>query len=102
MTAPRDNKLQERLSAASKVVRPPAGASPETDASTLAESASTPAPIPANRRKGQWDKKMQRWTCYVDRDVLRRLHEYAELTGVPRAQIATEGIAMWLDQHGAE
>jgi hypothetical protein len=102
MTKQGSDKLKERLAAAGKSPRlAPADSAPLSE-SSLVESATTPAPTPVARRKGQWDKKMQRWTCYIDRDVLRRLHEYAELTGVPRAQIATEGIALWLDQHGAE
>lgn len=95
MTKPKaTSKLQDRLNDAGKTKRPAAGTATQIDEAT-------PVVLPANRRKGQWDKKMQRWTCYVDRDVLRRMHAYAEETGVPRSLIVTEGIAQWLQQHGA-
>jgi hypothetical protein len=103
MTKPVGNKLQDRLNDAGRTKRPAAGpAAPATAPEASDEAPPAPVVLPANRRKGQWDKKMQRWTCYVDKDVLRRMHAYADETGVPRSQIATEGIALWLQQHGAE
>jgi len=100
MTKPKatSNRLQDRLNDAGRTKRPaPTGTATEID-----EATPTTVVLPVNRRKGQWDKKMQRWTCYVDKDVLRRMHAYSDETGVPRSQIATEGIASWLHQHGAE
>ena len=96
MTKPANrNRLQDRLNDAGRTKRLASFVVP-------AESDEVaPVVASANRRKGQWDKKMQRWTCYVDKDVLRRMHAYADETGVPRSQIATEGIALWLQQHGA-
>ena len=103
MTKPVNNKLQDRLNDAGKTRRLAAGqATTATTPETSDEATPAPIVLPANRRRGQWDKKMQRWTCYVDRDVLRRMHAFAEETGVPRSQIATEGIALWLQQHDAE
>jgi hypothetical protein len=99
MTKPAGNRLQDRLNDAGKTKRPAAATPPAPETSDEAMPASVVASV--NRRKGQWDKKMQRWTCYVDKDVLRRMHAYADETGVPRSQIATEGIALWLEQHGA-
>jgi hypothetical protein len=99
MTKPASNKLQDRLNDAGRTKRPASTPPAPNDSD---EAAPSPVVLPVNRRRGQWDKKMQRWTCYVDKDVLRRLHAYAEETGVPRSQIATEGIALWLQQHGAE
>ena len=102
MTKPAVNKLQDRLNDASRTKRPASSQGvPATTSEANDETSSAPVVSSVNRRKGQWDKKMQRWTCYVDKDVLRRLHAYAEETGVPRSQIATEGIALWLEQHGA-
>ncbi len=99
MTKPAGNKLQDRLNDAGKTRRPAAG---QPAPAAARETPSSPAVASVNRRRNQWDKKMQRWTCYVDKNVLRRMHAYAEETGVPRSQIATEGIAMWLHQHGAQ
>ena len=102
MTKPAGNKLQDRLNDAGKTRRLVAGQATTATPETSDEATPAPIVLPANRRRVQWDKKMQRWTCYVDKNVLRRMHAYAEETGVPRSQIATEGIAMWLHQHGAQ
>ncbi len=42
-----------------------------------APPAHVPAPAPQVMTKLPWDVVMQRWTTYVDRDVLLRLHAFA-------------------------
>ncbi len=103
MTKPeRENKLKERLADAGRVRRTPVVASAEEDASVNmpAPPAHVPAPAPQVMTKLPWDVVMQRWTTYVDRDVLLQLHAFARRTGVSRAQIVSEGIAMWLRENG--
>jgi len=88
------SKLEDRLKAAAEVTR----AEP-----TRAE-APLRAPVEgANiaKRRGSFEQRMQRWTGYVDRNVLYRMHAFSESTGIARSTIVTEALAQWLDEHGA-
>lgn len=100
MTKPRENKLQAQLNDARKVARPAVSVT-SVEAAALPTTAPVAVPAPQVLTQLQWDARMQRWTCYVDRDVLYQLHAYARKSGVSRARIVTEGIALWLKENGA-
>lgn len=116
MTKPqRENKLKERLADAKNVQRAPAAEMFEEDASVTLQApaetnhaaASEPhvvGRVDAGVRRTlaveHFEDRMQRYTTYVDRDVLLRMQSFARRTGIARARIVTEGISMFLREYG--
>lgn len=111
---PRENKLKERLADAGKVPRAAAAVPDEVASVTLpapgdpdhipesTPQVRTPVDAEAGRvlTREYFEDRMQRYTTYVDREVLLQMQSFARRTGMSRARIVTEGISMFLRENG--